>query len=151
MDSINHYYFKRVEDRRAVIHRILQEIILFSIIIIWFYKISQKVYSQMWNMVIKEHQNWTNEVGREEHTSSSRRSEVMFRVKIDHSEPYFGDKNFIVVVRSKFRPVLLSHNEQKWSIFVSKFYIICQIFAKNTPNLHFSSYSWLEKRRDNAA
>ena len=29
MDSTNHYYFKRVEDRRAVIHRILQEIILF--------------------------------------------------------------------------------------------------------------------------
>ena len=32
MDSINHYYFKRVEDRRAVIHRILQEIIPFSIL-----------------------------------------------------------------------------------------------------------------------
>ena len=31
MDSINHYYFKRVEDRRAVIHRILQELIRFSI------------------------------------------------------------------------------------------------------------------------
>ena len=59
-------------------------------------------------MAIKQHQNWTNEVGREEHTSSSRRSEVMFRVKIDDSEPYFSNKNFFVAVRSKFRPVFLS-------------------------------------------
>ena len=54
----------------------------------------------MWNMVIKEHQNWTNEVGREEHTSTSRRSEVMFRAKIDDFESYFGHKNFIYVVKT---------------------------------------------------
>ena len=39
---------------------------------------------------MKEHQNWTDQVEIGNHTSNSRRSEVMFRIKIEQSTKQFN-------------------------------------------------------------